>query len=161
MTLKTLSSFLYACPHPHHMLCKIHLGSPGVGHWRKLVNICSHRTFTFGSWRAQKQEGNMWKTFSSRRWRYTWKGSICWSTLLEMIILVNWLRHSAYQCRADTLYVTEITSSYCCPIKNHRACCTVHSAMHAACFSNRLQCVTWVSNSLGLVCMLRSPSMFW
>lgn len=81
------------------------------------------------------------QTFSSRRWRYTWKGSICGSTLLEMIISVNWLRHSAYQCRADTLYVTEIRSPYCRPIKTHiehTACCTVHSAMQAACFSNRL-----------------------
>lgn len=100
---------------PLHLFCKIELKSPGVGHeWGTL----RHSRY-LGSRRAQIGD-HAWKTQTdvlSRRCRYTWKASSCWSTLSEMIVSVNWLRHYAYQCGTDTMYVIEIRSSYCYPIK--------------------------------------------
>ena len=112
---------------PPHMFCKIQLESPGGGHgrgtwWTFVLRGPSDTAAVWGPGEpkqkimAEKKLRHR-QTFSSRRWRYTWKGSICGSTLLEMIVSVNWLRHSAYQHRADTLYVVEMRSSYCYPIK--------------------------------------------
>lgn len=108
---------------PPHMFCKIKLESPGVSTGEGLV-LRGHSD-TAAVWGPAEPKQNIIaekrlrhrQTFSSGRWRCTWKGSICWSTLLEMIVSVNWFRHSAYQHRADPLYVVEIRSSYCYPIK--------------------------------------------
>lgn len=116
MTQKTLSPLLYACS--PHMFCNISWGWT----WEQLSeHLFSDTTAVWGPGESKKkimaEKLRHSQTFSSRRLGFTWKGSICWSTLSEIIISVNWLRHSAYQCRADILCFTEIRSSYCCPIK--------------------------------------------